>query len=156
MAKERKQLDREYYLRHKEEIREKRNRAYQGEIRDKAIERSRKRYAENPEKVLLDNKLRKQARRKRIGEIAIYYGCQNPNCKWFCGFLPCQLQFHHLTPAEKEASISSMAGWSDENVAQEINKCCVLCACCHMAVKFGGTSYDGPPCLVNESLEIQE
>lgn len=44
------------------------------------------------------------------------------------------LHFHHLDPNEKEANISFAihAGWSLLRIQQELSKCLVLCANCHM------------------------
>lgn len=44
------------------------------------------------------------------------------------------LQFHHLDPNEKEIAISLAItnGWSFKRVEEEIEKCVVLCANCHM------------------------
>jgi len=44
------------------------------------------------------------------------------------------LQFHHLDPKKKDIKLSLAAnnGWSIKRIQQEINKCVVLCANCHI------------------------
>ncbi len=45
------------------------------------------------------------------------------------------LQFHHTDPSRKEGSISSLINSTSwKNVLEEIEKCDVLCANCHMAL----------------------
>lgn len=47
---------------------------------------------------------------------------------------PATLQFHHLDPNEKEIEVSLAVtnGWSFKRIEEEIKKCIVLCANCHM------------------------
>lgn len=47
---------------------------------------------------------------------------------------PATLQFHHLNPNEKEMEVSLAItnGWSFTRIQEEIKKCVVLCANCHM------------------------
>lgn len=58
-----------------------------------------------------------------------------------CGYNRCieSLQFHHLDPNEKEATISSLisdtGGWA--KVVVEARKCVMLCANCHYEVHAG-------------------
>lgn len=57
---------------------------------------------------------------------------------------PATLQFDHVNPEEKEHSISDMiqdGHYDIEEVIEEMNKCRVLCANCHM-IKTHGDSYD--------------
>lgn len=51
-----------------------------------------------------------------------------------CGFdNPVALQFHHINPKDKEFTISSnIINRSRDEILQEINKCKVLCANCHL------------------------
>ena len=47
------------------------------------------------------------------------------------------LVFHHEDPDEKEFSLAKPAGHSLEQVKEEINKCVLLCANCHMVEHYG-------------------
>lgn len=49
------------------------------------------------------------------------------------------LDFHHLDPSVKEEAVSKLLDRSSkELVIRELNKCVVLCACCHRKVhKYG-------------------
>jgi hypothetical protein len=152
----RKGSDARYYKTNKGAINEKRRDQYQtnADARQTIIGRSRDYYAANTEKVLAANKARLLKRREKIAAIALHYGCQNPDCQWEGAFIPAQLQFHHLVPGEKEYNVSAMAGMTQKRIATEINKCCVLCACCHIAIRTGDLIYQGVPCHVNEDLDI--
>jgi len=59
-----------------------------------------------------------------------------------CGFNKYQsaLQVHHLDPAKKDKNFSSMRGWSEQRLLDEIQDCVLLCACCHAAVHSGELS----------------
>ena len=41
------------------------------------------------------------------------------------------LDFHHLDPKEKAATVSKMYGYAAETIMKEILKCVLLCANCH-------------------------
>ena len=43
-----------------------------------------------------------------------------------------KLHFHHIDPSKKEFTIGRMRNYSLEKIQQEIDKCIVLCANCHM------------------------
>lgn len=49
------------------------------------------------------------------------------------------LHFHHKNPEDKKMSISNMphSGYSIESIKNEINKCIVLCANCHVKEHAG-------------------
>lgn len=49
------------------------------------------------------------------------------------------LDFHHLDPSSKEDGVSKLLDrGSKDRIIQEVNKCVVLCACCHRKVhKYG-------------------
>lgn len=151
------QQDKDYYAANKDEINEQRRVEYaENEVtREQIKETQRGRYSKHKQRILDDNKRRAKQKRERIYKVALHYGCQNPSCKWDGEFIPSQLEFHHLQAGEKEYNVSGMCGRSDDKIAAEINKCCVLCACCHVAVTVGAITYDGPSCCVNESLEPQ-
>lgn len=55
---------------------------------------------------------------------------------------PVCLDFHHLDPDKKEATLSHIVGrgsWSKEHVQREIEKCIILCANCHRK-EHGGSA----------------
>lgn len=70
----------------------------------------------------------------KINDIKTSSGCiycrynKHPEC----------LQFHHIESSEKENGISEMIRlWHIDGILEEINKCIVLCANCHMALHNG-------------------
>lgn len=68
------------------------------------------------------------------------------------------LDFHHMDPDTKEDGISSMVGSrSNASVIEELNKCVVLCACCHRKVhKYGWETVTGnsEPILLNVDASL--
>lgn len=85
-----------------------------------------------------------EARRERynkhkavINHIQMMYGCMNPGCCWAGDFSPCDLDYHHYNPLEKDAVVGQMASCSLATIAKEINKCVVLCAICHRRFHSG-------------------
>jgi hypothetical protein len=64
-------------------------------------------------------------------------GCTNPSCPWVGYFHPCQLHLDHIDPKLKSPRLKVNnttfwhLGW--ELMLEEIKKCQVLCANCHMA-----------------------
>jgi hypothetical protein len=86
-------------------------------------QKSKEHYQKYKEKYNARNRLQKQRTREIINE-AKSYGC-----------LVCKekekacLDFHHL--GNKDVLVSTMLGWNDKRVRDEINKCVVLCANCH-------------------------
>lgn len=47
------------------------------------------------------------------------------------------LEFHHIDPNTKEATVGSIAGrWGAARIKAELNKCIVLCANCHRKLHF--------------------
>ena len=78
-------------------------------------------------------KHRVSAIRNFVDEYKLNAGCENPNCQWEGEFLPVQLQFDHIDPATKVDAVSRMVGKkSMDEILQEISKCQVLCANCHL------------------------
>lgn len=49
------------------------------------------------------------------------------------------IDFHHIDRAKKFMCVATMAhmGFSNENILEEINKCCCLCANCHRKFHAG-------------------
>lgn len=54
-----------------------------------------------------------------------------------CGYNRClrALHFHHINPHEKDFDVSQMAYWDE--IEEELEKCVLLCANCHMEVHEG-------------------
>ena len=52
----------------------------------------------------------------------------------------CCLEFHHLDPAEKDYTLSKIAGKSMRFILKEAAKCIVLCSNCHKKVHAGSIS----------------
>jgi predicted HNH restriction endonuclease len=44
------------------------------------------------------------------------------------------LEFHHKNPDEKDFSFRESRGFTDEEIANELKKCELLCANCHREV----------------------
>lgn len=62
-----------------------------------------------------------------------------------CGqtFPPCAMDFHHLEGSGKELSISKMISYNVETILNEIDKCIILCACCHRIIHHAKEEYNG-------------
>ena len=65
--------------------------------------------------------------------VKMAVGCED------CGYAehPTALQFDHIDPAKKEFSIGRSKGVSFKRLKDEVAKCRVLCANCHMIKTFG-------------------
>ncbi len=142
-----KEYQRQYYLKRKTELQEKRRLHYQ-ENRNKYLE-SAKRFQDNhPEYTKEYNKnwysrnedykrQRVQAGYEQRKEKAIHY--LGGKCR-ICGLVDECLavyDFHHLR--DKERSLSSLMRqirkW--EQIVVELDKCCLLCCLCHRKVHAG-------------------
>ncbi len=78
-------------------------------------------------------------RRKKLREMARDY--KGGKCQ-ICGYKKCAraLSFHHLDPKKKDFTISARGltrSWA--KLQEEIDKCVLLCANCHMEVHEGIT-----------------
>lgn len=81
------------------------------------------------------NKYRLDKGRKNRRKAIEYLGGKCINCswdKWDSGF-----DIHHLNPEEKDVAFRSMRSWSWERTRAELDKCVLLCACCHAGVHSG-------------------
>jgi hypothetical protein len=65
-------------------------------------------------------------------------GAENLKCT-LCGYNTYSgaLEFHHLDPSKKEKPVSLMKNYSYEKLKKEIDKCVILCGCCHPEVHAG-------------------
>lgn len=72
--------------------------------------------------------LRKRRLREEFTEYKKSLKCNR------CGFShPAAIQFHHTDPTQKDTDLARAVnnGWSNKRLAEEIEKCEVLCANCH-------------------------
>jgi len=91
--------------------------------------------------------------RNLIKEIKKKYGCLNPNCSWQGEFKPCHLDFHHLK--DKEFNIGNHLEQTTSRLLTEIQKCTLLCACCHRDVTWGSLdAKEFPLCEFPDDLII--
>jgi rubredoxin len=81
-----------------------------------------------------DKSLRRKRIRAQVDELKSSLYCNR------CGFDDKRvLVFHHLNPNEKDFTIGDAVhlGYSFERIQEEINKCEVLCANCHLIEHHG-------------------
>lgn len=76
-------------------------------------------------------------RRRKLREMAVDYG--GGQCK-ICGYNKCAraLSFHHRDPEQKDFGISAgglTRSW--EKIQNELDKCILVCANCHMEIHEG-------------------
>jgi hypothetical protein len=50
---------------------------------------------------------------------------------------PCDFDFHHLNPDEKEFNIGKNKNVTFDNIKKELDKCILLCAICHRRLHAG-------------------
>jgi hypothetical protein len=143
-----------YYDANKKTISERRKMKYKTD--DKLRQKLWQNHMKNKINIRAKSKDRVANHRNKIREVALRYGCQCPECKWRGEFNSPQLHFHHKDASTKQYSVSAMGGMGLKRIAKEINKCCVLCACCHASVTKGIINIsDNITCRVTESLEQQ-
>jgi hypothetical protein len=65
-------------------------------------------------------------------------------CEWCGEQHPATLQFHHREPSEKSYDIRYMmnGGWSIKRLSEEIAKCDLICANCHLIHHWNETAKD--------------
>ncbi len=152
----RREYQKRYYYKHQEKIAERRK---SHNINQEAKKASGLKHYESH---LDERKTKMMARywrqKKLVDAIAIHYGCQNHNCRWQGDFVPCQLDFHHLDKTTKTKVIGHLYNAKLSKIATEINKCVVLCRCCHPLLHSGcelGITGDNL-CTVDNFLQISE
>ena len=72
--------------------------------------------------------------RERVNALKGKHGCYQ------CGYHKCitALQFHHIDPSTKLDTISTLLGKAGkQRVQDELHKCVILCANCHIEVEMG-------------------
>jgi len=132
-----------------------RHRKYYLENKDHLKKQSKIHYEKNRDKILERAKKHREVKRKLINEVCLSYGCKNPECKWEGEFHSAQLEFHHFDPKKKQFQMGRGADYGYKSVANEMNKCVVLCACCHALYHVGLVDLDETMlCSVNDDLQI--
>lgn len=96
-----------------------------------------------------------QKNRMLVNKVQMHYGCQNHLCMWKGEYNTSMLDFHHLEPQKKRFQISLGLNRSTPVLAEEVNKCVVLCRNCHALLHCGivQVSHD-KLCKVNENCEL--
>ena len=127
---DRSQYNREYYLRTRDRQLARAKTYYQ---ENKVARREyHKNYYANHRNQENDRMKAERQRKSAIkNRIALHYGCRNPSCQWRGPFYACQLDFHHFDQKDKQGHLGQMRTVCIERFIAEINKCVVLCKCCH-------------------------
>lgn len=138
---DKKQNRREYYLRSREKELARAKQYYQD---NKVARRAyhKRYYAEHWQQETDRMRAARQRKSNIRNQIALYYGCRNPDCRWQGSFDPCQLDFHHFDHKEKKSELGRIRTLCDGKFIAEVNKCVVLCRCCHSLFHKGGFELD--------------
>lgn len=92
-------------------------------------ERNHSHYAKCSVAVVEQHRMYRNKKRRKLNALKRRLGCKK------CGENdPWCLQFHHRDPKKKTWSICKLYGgtWSWERILEEVKKCIVLCANCHI------------------------
>ena len=138
MTNSQKEKKREYYKKYKEENKEKireQNKKWREENKDKIREQNKKWREENKDKIaeyyeLNKEKIRKQQREHRKEKRAICLEYLGGKCVK-CGSTE-RLEFDHIKREGKKYEISSRVSNNFDNLKEELDKCQLLCASCHL------------------------
>lgn len=159
----------EYAKKNRDRINENAKKPSRKEKRKKYLER----YNADPSKVAiiarskedyyLRNKIKlnnqcKQIRKKHqllLDAVKKFYGCMNPSCSWIGQYDDEILEFHHVDPDKKRSSVSSLLHYPSNAIAEEINKCILLCCNCHRLAHKGKIVIT-ELCCVDDDLKIKE
>lgn len=98
-----------------------------------AAKRTAEWHKNHKEQRQFDNRARKRAAKLKAME---YMGNKCYDCRK--EFPPCVYQFHHLDMSTKEKNPSALFGMKWDNLKNELDKCVMLCANCHMIRHYGG------------------
>jgi hypothetical protein len=81
------------------------------------------------------NKYNHENGKKKRKKALVYLG----NKCIHCGYdkYDCSLEIHHINPKEKDTAFDTMRYWSWERLEKELQKCILLCKCCHAAYHNG-------------------
>jgi predicted HNH restriction endonuclease len=100
--------------------------AYYYKDKEKAADRARKWRDNNKE---YKKEYQRRAKRDRKLKAIEYLGGVCSDCNQ--QFHPAVYEFHHIDPATKDRDPSKMLSLSWERLANELDKCKLLCANCH-------------------------
>lgn len=138
MTFDKKQYAKDYYIKNKEKLQEKRKKYWleqkkkgltkkQKIARKKALKKwNKKNYAKNKEKII---EINRELAKKHKKELVYYKGGKCEKCAYnkYIG----ALDFHHKDPKEKSFTIASKLLCNMEMLKYEVDKCLLLCANCH-------------------------
>lgn len=79
--------------------------------------------------------------KRRKSEVVLRFGNKCNDCQ--LTYPLCVYQFHHLDPTKKDVNPSYAMMNNPEKMWEELNKCVMLCANCHMIRHFGKEGVDG-------------
>lgn len=99
------------------------------ENKEKMLSYRRKYYNKNKNKFSSYRIKDRNRKRKWFSKYKLKIKCEK------CGEThPATLQFHHIDPTKKEGNIGALTrnGWSINKIKEEIRKCKVFCANCHL------------------------
>jgi hypothetical protein len=144
----------DWYRRNKKK-KKKYDQSYYRKNQGQLVARQAAYHKNNRDEILKRQKNMRDQKRAKINEVAIYYKCRNPNCRWQGEFHVSQLQFHHFDPSTKQFQLGKGADYGWKAIAKEINKCVVLCGCCHPLHHAGLVQLDERLlCHVDDDLNI--
>jgi hypothetical protein len=124
---------------------------------EKHRERGKRYYKENTAKFKSKAHTRRLERKDLIDQITLHYKCKNIDCKWSGEYDTNFLDFHHLNSNTKIKEVAKMHSFSMFKIANEINKCVVLCRNCHALAHKGLITLDESMlCKVDETLRCKE
>lgn len=103
------------------------------QCKDCARERTREWNRANQARRSQEAKLRARATKAKAVE---YMGGECFDCKQ--KFHQCVYQFHHLDGSTKDENPSHLFNCKWERLVEELSKCVMLCANCHMIRHYGG------------------
>ena len=139
MVFDKKQYAKDYYIKNKEKIQERRKKYWeiqkkkgltkkQKEARKKALKKwNKKNYDNNKDKIINNNRILAETRKI---ELIKYKGGKCERCGYNKSIKA--LQFHHRKPREKKFQISNRLLNSLKVLKPEVDKCDLLCANCHV------------------------
>lgn len=120
--------------------------------RDCARKRDNEHYANNHQRrvaVRQQSKINTTRNRQWLYDFLLTHPCVT------CGEtrIPC-LQFHHVSPNEKDYAPSQMRMFALERIQEEVAKCIVLCANCHAVITAEQFNWykDLRPVVANEVI----
>jgi len=105
--------------------------------KDREIARTKKWHEENKEHM---EKWHKQYRKEQKPIISKILNNLKFNGCAICGYNKCcqSLEFHHVNPKNKKFEINfcGISGRKNEYIADELNKCILLCSNCHQEIEW--------------------